>query len=247
LVFTAFMRVGTANVHRQGMRDRGGRRGFGSDLAAAAAGQALIGRDQGGVGIDPDPTVARVNLHIEVQMARGAVGMVEVVRDHADLFAFVDVAAIEDAVGIHGGRVHVHVAKTDVLVAGVDLQRRRLLFQGTDQDAIANGDNGLLPGIATAGAFAVLRRTRAGPDILSLMTETGGALTDFETPRLAKIVHPGIAARSLVGGAVAERLRADEGRRFFQRKPDLRIGGQVGVPALFARTAMGEDVTAWTI
>src|SRR2546423_14708384 len=76
------------------------------------------------------------------------------------------------------------------------------------------------------------------------MTETGGALADFKTARLAKIVLPGIEARSLDGFAFAERLRTGEGRSLFQRKPDLRIGGQIGVPAPLARAATGDDVTA---
>src|SRR5882724_1070485 len=185
------------HVFGQRMGNGGWRGGPRPDLAAVAADQPLIGRDQRGVGVDPEPAVAREHLHVEMQMTAGAVGMVEVVRDHADLFSLKDAAAVENAVGIQRGRVHVHVAKADVLVAGVDLQRGRLLLGGTDHYAVADGDDRLLLGIAAAGAFAVLRRTAAWPDILSLMTETGGALADFKTARLAKIVLPGIEARSL--------------------------------------------------
>ena len=89
-----------------------------------------------------------------MQMTRGAVGMIEVVRDHADLFAFLDMAAVEQAVGIHGGRIHVHIAKADVLVAGVDLQRRRLLLRRTDHDAIAHRDDRPMSGVAMFLAVA---------------------------------------------------------------------------------------------
>jgi len=58
------------------------------------------------------------------------------------------------------------------------------------------------------------------------MTETGGALADLKTARLAKIVLPGITTRSFAGFAFRARLRTGEGRGFFQRKPDLRIGGK---------------------
>src|SRR5581483_10189864 len=95
--------------------------------------------------------------------------------------------------GIHRRRIHVHVAETDVLGAGVDLQRRGLLLGRADHDAVAHGDDRLLPGIAPAGAI-VLCRTGARPDVLALMAETAGALTDAETARLAEIVAPGISA-----------------------------------------------------
>ena len=232
--------------HERGRPRRRG--GLGADLAAAAADQALIGRDQGGVGIDPEPAVAREHLHVEMQVARGAVGMVEIVRDHADLLALGDAAAVEHAVGIHAGRVHVHVAEADVLVAGVDLQRRRLLLRRTDHDAVADGDDRLLLGIAALGALAACVGHGAGADVLALMAETAGALADLETARFAEIVLPGIAAAGCVGPvALAEGLRADEGRGLLQRKADLRIGGEVGAAASLARAAVGDDVAARAI
>src|SRR5215211_1416826 len=117
----AGQRLVTDHVFRQRMGDRGGADGFSAALVSLAADQPLIGRNQRGVGIDPDPAVAREHLHVEVQMAGSAVGAVEIVGDHADLFALGDAAAVEQAVRIHGGRVHVHVAEADVLGSGVDL------------------------------------------------------------------------------------------------------------------------------
>ncbi len=173
--------------------------------------------------------------------------MVEIVRDHADLFALGDATPVEHAVGIHAGRVHVHVAEADVLVAGVDLQRRRLLLRRADHDAVADGDDALLLGIAVFGP-SPLRRTGAGADILALVAKAAGALSDFETAGFAEIVPPRIAARRTRRIWRAwRRLRVDEGRRLFQRKADLRIGGEVGMAALFVRAAVGDDVAARTI
>ena len=77
-------------------------------------------------------------------------------------------------------------------------------------DAVADGDDRLLLGIAALGAFAVCSGHGAGPDILALMAETAGALSDLETARLAKIVLPGItAAAAFVGFA----LRANDCER----------------------------------
>jgi hypothetical protein len=45
-------------------------------------------RDQRHVGTDPDPAVAREHLHVEVQMAAGAIGTVEIVGNDADFLAF---------------------------------------------------------------------------------------------------------------------------------------------------------------
>ena len=117
----------------------------------------------------------------------------------------------------------------------------------TDHDAVADRDDRLLLWIAGISALAALHRARAGADVLALMAETGGALADLETARLAEIVLPGISAVALVGPALAQGLRADEGRSLFQRKADLRIGGEVGVAAPFARAAVGDDVAARVI
>src|SRR4051812_40551305 len=183
----------TDDVLRQGVGNGRGRRRFGTDLAAAAADQALIGRYQGGVGVDPEPAVAREHLDVEMQVAGGAVGMIEIVRDHADLLAFGDTAAVENPVGIHAGWIHVHVAKADVFVAGVDLQRRGLLLRRTDHDAVADGDNGLLPGTAGPDAGSV-RGAGPGGDTLPLRAKTAAALPDFKAAGFAKIIPPGIAA-----------------------------------------------------
>ena len=43
--------------------------------------------------------------------------------------AFVDAAPVQNAVGIHGRRVHVHIAKADMLGPAVDLQCGRLLLR----------------------------------------------------------------------------------------------------------------------
>ena len=96
-----------------------------------------------------------------MQMAAGARGAVEVVRDNADLFALGDTASVEKTVGIHRGRVHVHIAKADVFGAGVDLQRRCLLFRRADHDAVAGRDDRLLLGVAILAAV-VVRRARRG-------------------------------------------------------------------------------------
>src|ERR1700751_4073292 len=168
-----------------------------SNLVSAAADQPLIGRDQRHVRADPDPAVAAEHIHVEMKMTRGAVRMVEIVRDHADLVCFRDLAAVEQAAGIHGRRVHMHVTETDMLAARVDLQRRRLLLRRTDPHAIADGDDRLLFGIAAIAA--IFRRTRTWPDVLALMAETARALADAETARLAEIVAPWIGAAGRSG------------------------------------------------
>ena len=88
--------------------------------------------------------------------------------------------------------------------AAVDLQRRRLLFRRADHDAVADGDDRLLPGIAAIVAFAG-RRAFPGADILALMAKAAGALSDAETAGLAKIILPGIAgiAAGRLGGFLA--------------------------------------------
>src|SRR5882757_1751550 len=89
------------------------------------------------------------------------------------------------------------------------------------------------------------------------MAKTAGTLSHTETAGFAKIIPPriaGVSASRLVGhrrpvvrSAVPERLRAGERRGFFQRKSDLRISGEIGVAALFARAAVGDDIAAWQI
>src|SRR6202048_2108399 len=107
-------------------------------------------------------------------------------------------------------------------------------------------DDRLLLGVA--GLSAVARRgTGSRADILSLVAKTAGALSDAETAGFAKIVLPGIEAGRLVGFGLPERLRTGEGRGFFQRKADLRIGGEVDAAGLFAKTAVGDDVAARAI
>src|SRR5689334_6948275 len=127
-----------------------------------------------------------------MHMAAGAVGTVEIVGNHADRFALVDAAAIEQAVGIHRRRVHVHVAETDVLGARVDLQRRRLLLGRADDDGVAHGDDRLPLVVTNLRALFGLAGT--WPDVLALMAETAGALADIETAGFTEIVAPGIDA-----------------------------------------------------
>src|SRR6476646_5394029 len=121
-----------------------------------------------------------------------------------------------------------HVAKTYVLVPGVDLQRRRLLLRRADHRAVADGQDRPLARLAAIGAFAA-RRTRCGPDILPLMAKTAGTLPHAKTAGFAKRILPGItgiAAKQLVAherfvvrSAVPERLRMGEGRGLSQWKP----------------------------
>src|SRR3981081_2819673 len=197
-ILGAFLGVGTDHGLRRGMRhSRGGCR---SDLAPASADRTVIGRDQRDVGIDPEPAVAREHLHIEMQMAAGPVGMGEGIRNHAAFLAFLDATAVENAVGIHGGRLHVHIAKADMFVAGIDLQRRGLLLQRADHDAIADGNDRLLVGFAAIAAV-VARRTWRRADILSLMAKSAGALSHLKTAGFAKVILPwmaGISAGRLV-------------------------------------------------
>ena len=129
---------------------------------------------------------------------------------------------------------------------GVDLQRRCLLFRRADHDAVAGGDDRLLLGVAVLAAV-VVRRARRGAYVLPLVAKTAGALPDLKAARFAEIVLPGIFLGSLVGFAFAEGLRMRERRGLFQGKADLRIGRQVGVAALFAGAAVGDDVAAWAI
>ena len=138
-----------------------------------------------------------------------------------------------------------HVAKADVLGAGIDLQRCGLLLQRTDDDTVADGHDGLLPRMASAFAVAV-RRAGRRTDVLALMPEAGGALAHLEAAGFAKIVPPRIdtAAFAL---ALAKLLRADQGRGVIERKTDLRIGGEVGASAAPTHAATGNDVAARVI
>src|SRR5436305_3609946 len=102
-----------------------------------------------------------------------------------------------------------HVAKADVLRAGVDLQRHPLLLWCADQDARADGDDRLLPRIAAFGAFGARRTYRA--DVLPLMAKAIGALAHAEIAGLAKAIPPWIDVVSfrkqvqrLAGFAIAE-------------------------------------------
>jgi hypothetical protein len=83
------------------------------------------------------------------------------------------------------------------------------------------------------------------------MAESSGALSDAKTAGFAEIVLPriaAIAANLLVDRlAVSERLRVNESRGLFQRKSNLRIGVDVGMAALFAKAAVGDDVAAGPI
>src|SRR6516165_997044 len=136
-----------------------------------------------------------------------------------------------------------HVAETDVLVAGVDLQRRRLLFRRTDDDAVAHREDRLLPGIAGVDAFAD-ERAGAGANIFALVAIAAGALANAEATSLAEIVPPRIHAAWRIG-FVAGRpmlLRMQESGRI-KRKEDLRIGVGIDPANLFPRAAARKQVT----
>ena len=79
------------------------------------------------------------------------------------------------------------------------------------------------------------------------MPEAGGALPDLEAAGFAKIVPPRIDAAASLGFLAAEGLRADGGRRFLERKTDLRIGGEIGASAAPTHAAAGDDVAARVI
>ena len=130
-----------------------------------------------------------------MQMAAGSVGAVQIIRNHADFLAFADVTSVQDAVGIHSHWIHMHVAKAYVLVAGVDLQRCRLLCQRANYYAIADRDDGPLVRLAAINAF-IARRTRCGADILPLVPKTAGALSHPKTAGFAKIILPRITCFS---------------------------------------------------
>src|SRR5260370_16945863 len=156
--------------------------------------EMVIGRDEGEVGIDRKPVVAREHLDIEMKMGGGAVGTIQIIRNDADFFAFADVASVQNAVGIHAPWIHMHIAKADMFVARVDLQRRRLLLRRADQYAIADGNNRLVVGIAAVGALVTPRTCRA--HILPLMSETARTPSHAQTAGLAKIILPWIAGIS---------------------------------------------------
>ena len=136
-----------------------------------------------------------------------------------------------------------------MLVGGVDLQRRRLLFQRADQDAVADGDDPLL--LRIARLWRAVGRRRAGrPDGCPRpgVRSRSAHCPTLKLRGLAEIVPPQIAAEGLLRfGAPGEGLRTDKGRRFLYGKADLRIDGPVDVAALLARTAAGDDVAARTI
>src|SRR5712671_6808425 len=98
-------------------------------------------------------------------------------------------------------------------------------------------------------AFAV-RRTCRGPNILALMAKSAGALSDAETARFAKIILPRVIVRA--AGLLVEQsaqpglsqgLRVGKRGGLFQRKPNLRIGGEIDAAALLARARVGDDLT----
>ena len=159
--------------------------------------QALIGRDQGDIGIDPEPAVAREHLDVEMQVAGGAVGMVQIVRHHADFFALLDAASVQDAVGVHARRIHVHVAEADMFVAGVDLQGRRLLFQASGSRTPSRTATTACRLGSQRSAPSLCGRTGRRADVLALMAKPAGTLSDAETAGFAKIVLPGIAGHPL--------------------------------------------------
>ena len=70
------------------------------DDLAACADEAFVGGDQGHIGIDEDPAVARRHLRIEVQMIGGAARRAAVIGDGAEHFALDDFAAADHAGGI---------------------------------------------------------------------------------------------------------------------------------------------------
>src|SRR5919197_4192971 len=137
-----------------------------------------------------------------------------------------------------------------MLVAGVDLQRCCLLFQRTDDDAVADGDDRLFSRMATAFSVAIGRAGR-GADVLALVTKASRALPDLEAACFAKIVAPRIDALidalAWARSALAELLGTDQDRGFLQRKANLRIGDEIGTAAAPARAAVGDDVSARAI
>src|ERR1700728_4833345 len=194
-LLAAFFHVPTAHVLRQSVGHVGGSHTVRSDFAPASVDQTLVGGDERDIGIDPQPSVAREHLNVEVQVTRGAIGAVEIIGNNADFFAFLDMAAVQNAVGVHRRRVHVHVAEAYVFVAGVDLKRCRLLLRLADQDGAAGRNHRSLFGVAMLRSV-VVRRTGSGPHVLTLMAESTRALGDAETARFTDTLPPGIAGRT---------------------------------------------------
>ncbi len=173
---------------------------------SATADQALIGRDQRDVRVDPDPAVAGEHLNVEMQMAGRASDTILKVRDNADLFAFAHTPSVHYAVGIEMRRVHVDVSETDMLVAAVDQQ---------DNTACSPGARIRTPS-RTATVAKMFGMQRSAPSlrkqtgrwayVLTLMAHAVGALADFEVARFAEIILPRIAVVFLCGFVEHERL-----------------------------------------
>src|SRR5260370_40440152 len=112
-----------------------------------------------------------------------------------------------------------------------------------EHDDVENRGRQLLLRIAVLGSAFALGRTRRRADILALMAKAAGALSDIKTAGFAEIVSPGIAGgaadylvqRFVTRSAIPEFLRVNQGRKFLQRKPDLRISRAVCAAALLSK------------
>src|SRR6202171_474984 len=124
-------------------------------------------------------------------MIGGAAGLAAVIADGAEHFALGDFAAADHAGGIKHLRVHVQIAKANVLAGLVDHEIKRAIAGRAHDDAVGDRDDVLLIGIAAAGALDMLQ-TKARPDILALVAEPRGALSDIVIAVLAEIIAPRI-------------------------------------------------------
>src|ERR1700727_2575352 len=96
-LLASFFHVPTAHVLRQSVGHVGGSHTVRSDFAPASVDQTLIGGDERGKGIDPQPPVAREHLKVEVQVTRGAIRATEIIGNNPVFFSFLDMAAVQDA------------------------------------------------------------------------------------------------------------------------------------------------------
>src|ERR1700685_475740 len=161
------------------------------DDLAACADEALVGGDQGHIRIDEDPTVAGRHLGVEMQMIAGAAGLAAVIADGPEHFALDDFTSADHAGGIEHLRVHVQVAKADVLAGLVDHEIKRVVAGRAHDNAVGDRDDIFLIGIAAPGALDMLQ-AKSRPDILALVAEPGWTLADVIIAVLAKIIAPRI-------------------------------------------------------
>ena len=161
------------------------------DFLTTRADQPLIGSDQRHIRVDERPTIFGQYLRVEVQMIGGAELAPVECANLAEQLSLPHRAPAEHTICVKHLRIHVQVAKADVLTRDVDEQVGQFAPRAPQDHAVTNRGHIVLIR-QTAVATLVAELAGRGPNVLALVTVAAWTFADQERAMFAEVVAPGV-------------------------------------------------------